>query len=284
MAQKGFVVYGDIEAVVSELEADKIAELFKGMLAYFNHGTDPGFEGVLKFVWIPIKQQMDRDRDKYEKKCERMQKNAEARWKEKQSHEADANRSDSMQVERNTNTKTKTKTNTDTDTNTNTMADETAESLSLSLIKKLNNESGARFRPTADFVSRIRELLGAGYTKADMMRVIEAKVLEWKDDPKMRGYLRPKTLFGDKFEDYVLAPVPIDVQEKEARESEISELEKELRKIQVDIAVLEEQVSQVRCGRALGFGGKDLEGLELEKAVKEQRAEWIDKRLERLRE
>ena len=118
--QRGFIVYGDIQDVLTELDDQQTAQLFRGMVDYFVSGKDPKFTGVLKFVFIPIKQQMDRNADKYEKKCEKMRENANKRWNNAKAFngmQLDAN-------DANTNTKTKTdtkiKTDTDTTTTTNT--------------------------------------------------------------------------------------------------------------------------------------------------------------------
>ena len=78
--QKGFVVYGDYKAVIDELDDEQAGKLFRGMLNYFVDGEDPNFTDVLKFVFIPIKQQMDRDGCKYQKKCERNRANINKRW------------------------------------------------------------------------------------------------------------------------------------------------------------------------------------------------------------
>lgn len=110
--QKGFIVYGDIQAVIKELTDEQVAQLFRGMVDYFVDGTEPDFTGVLKFVFIPIKQQMDRNAEKYEEKCEKMRENAKKRW-------GNANESKSMQLDANdantkTNKNTKTKKGKDT--------------------------------------------------------------------------------------------------------------------------------------------------------------------------
>ena len=121
--QKGFIVYGDIKAVIDELDDGQVAQLFRGMVEYFINGREPKFSGILKFVFIPIKQQMDRDADKYVQKCEKMRENANKRWNDMQK---DAIASKSMQMmqkhanDANTNTKTNTDTKTDTDTTTTT--------------------------------------------------------------------------------------------------------------------------------------------------------------------
>ena len=51
--------------------------------------------------------------------------------------------------------------------------------------------------------TRILELMQDGYTADDLKAVIDLKAAEWKGDPKMHRYLRPSTLFGDKFQRYL---------------------------------------------------------------------------------
>lgn len=112
--QKGFIVYGDIQPVLKELDDDQVAQLFRGMVDYFVDGKEPAFTGILKFVFIPIRQQMDRNAEKYEKKCEKMRENAQKRWgktEESKSMQLDAN-------DANTNKDINTKTKKGKDTNT----------------------------------------------------------------------------------------------------------------------------------------------------------------------
>lgn len=120
--QKGFIVYGDIGAVVDELSDEQAGQLFRGMIEYFAEGKEPEFTGVLKFVFIPIKQQMDRDSEKYDKKCEKMRANANKRW-QNDANASKSNQLDANDANTNTNTNTNTKTDTDTDTTTKTNTD-----------------------------------------------------------------------------------------------------------------------------------------------------------------
>jgi len=124
--QKGFVVYGDIHAVVDELTDEQTGKLFKGMITYFATGKVPKFDGVLKYVWIPIRQQMDRDKEKYDAKCEKNREKIQKYW---DGVKANTNEYNSIQMytnatntNTNTNTNTKTDTKTKTTTNTNTNA------------------------------------------------------------------------------------------------------------------------------------------------------------------
>lgn len=117
--QKGFIVYGDIKPVVDRLSDEEAGQLLRGMLNYFVDGKPPKFDGVLEFVFIPIKQQMDRNAIKYESKCEKMRANANKRWQK-------TNEYNGMQLhanDANTNTDTNTKTDIDTDTTTTTKTD-----------------------------------------------------------------------------------------------------------------------------------------------------------------
>ena len=118
--QKGFVIYGDVQAVVDELNDEQAGKLFRAMLAYFATGKAPKFEGVLKYVWIPIKQQMDRDKAKYDAKCEKNRQNIKDYWERIKENERIRTYTNATNTKTNTNTDTDTKTNTDTDTTTNT--------------------------------------------------------------------------------------------------------------------------------------------------------------------
>lgn len=75
------------------------------------------------------------------------------------------------------------------------------------VIDYLNNLAGTNYRTTS---KKSRELIKArineGYTLEDFKVVIEKKTREWINDNKMKGYLRPETLFGTKFEGYLNQP------------------------------------------------------------------------------
>ena len=49
-------------------------------------------------------------------------------------------------------------------------------------------------------LARIRQ---SGRTMADVTAVVQSKLEEWGDDPKMAQYIRPSTLFGQRFEEYL---------------------------------------------------------------------------------
>lgn len=74
------------------------------------------------------------------------------------------------------------------------------------IVAYLNAKAKTRYRASSDATARlINARLADGFTVADFKKVIDNKVAEWKDDGKMRNYLRPETLFGTKFESYLNA-------------------------------------------------------------------------------
>lgn len=117
--QKGFVVYGDVQAVVDELNDEQTGKLFKAMINYFATGKAPRFDGILKYVWIPIRQQMDRDKEKYDAKCEKNRQNIKDYWERTKENERIRTNTTATNTKTNTNTDTKTNTDTTTTTNTN---------------------------------------------------------------------------------------------------------------------------------------------------------------------
>lgn len=300
--QKGFVVYGDIEETLDALTDEQAAKLFRGMVKYFNTGEDPNFSGVLKLAFIPIRQQMDRDVNKYEKKCQRNRENIQKYWNKVKAEKDSDNtteyeriRSNTNEYEKirsntiatNTNTKTKTNTNKDTNTktNTNTMPEETGDPSSLSslLISHLNETAGTNYNVTAAVTERVAELLNAGYTEADMKRVIDSKVSEWKGSDKMRGYLRPRTLFGDKFEEYASAPVPMEVEKNQEQRELVTRLKRQRSEKAEDLASIVRSLEDLRNSSGGIRGNPDeWQRLKDQEALTEDAISHIDARLEKL--
>lgn len=250
--QKGFVVYGDIEESLNELTDEQVAKLFRGMVSYFNTGKEPKFSGLMKMAFIPIRQQMDRDTDKYEKKCEKNRESIQRYWDKVK---ADTNEYERIRTNTNVyerippntnvaNTNTNTNTNKDKDTNTNTMSAETdASSLSGFLIGYLNDKTGSGYEVDGATIGRVQTLIDSGYTPDQMRTVIDKKVDEWYGDSKMRTYLRPSTLFGDKFGEYLAAPISLSAERQQKAEEDRAALERSLTEKRQTLSVLKESLS-----------------------------------------
>ena len=74
------------------------------------------------------------------------------------------------------------------------------------IIKFLNEKAGKSFRTNnASTLRIINARLNEGYSEEDFKLVINSKVKEWKNDSKMKEYLRPSTLFNaTNFENYLV--------------------------------------------------------------------------------
>lgn len=81
--------------------------------------------------------------------------------------------------------------------------EEYVKHLTKALIEYLNEKVERSFKPTNEkTISLIRARLRDGFREKDFLDVIETKCEEWLDT-EMEKYLRPETLFGTKFENYV---------------------------------------------------------------------------------
>jgi uncharacterized phage protein (TIGR02220 family) len=72
------------------------------------------------------------------------------------------------------------------------------------IIGHLNHCSGSTFKhDTPSTQALIKARYRQGFTFDDFMTVISYKCEKWKTDPEMAPFMRPKTLFSDKFESYL---------------------------------------------------------------------------------
>jgi len=79
------------------------------------------------------------------------------------------------------------------------------------VVEYLNQVLGTKYSPrTKTTKALVRARQNEGRTLDDFKTVIDKKVAQWKDDPKMAEFLRPETLFGSKFESYLNTPTKKD--------------------------------------------------------------------------
>ena len=96
-------------------------------------------------------------------------------------------------------------TDTDTDTDTDkTYCQEKIPDAEIAL-ENLNAVCWKKFRPTKTNLKNINARLKEKYTLEDLAIVAEHKSFTWAKDPRMREYLRPQTLYSEKFESYLQA-------------------------------------------------------------------------------
>lgn len=73
------------------------------------------------------------------------------------------------------------------------------------IVDHLNAKVGSRYTTkNKQLRGYVHARLGEGFTVGDFLTVIDNKVAKWGDDPKMRDFLRPSTLFAPShFEEYL---------------------------------------------------------------------------------
>lgn len=238
--QKGFIVYGNHEEILDRLTDEEAGKLLKAMTKYFNHGTEPKFDGALEFVWIPIRQQMDANAEKYEAKCQKNKESIQKYWDKVKN-----NTNEYERIRTNTNA-----TNIDIDIDMDIDKGVEIESvpdaglLSFDLIQYLNEKTGSDYKADLSNAKRVQSLLDAGYSPDQLRSVIDKKVDEWYGDSKMRSYLRPSTLFGDKFGEYLAAPISVTAEKQQKANLERASLEDQLNEKRKALAYMKDSLKE----------------------------------------
>lgn len=75
MDKNSFLFYLDYEEQFNLLSDEQIGQLMRAIIKYEKTKKEPNLDGMLKMAFSFIKTQLDRDREKYEKKCEKNKEN-----------------------------------------------------------------------------------------------------------------------------------------------------------------------------------------------------------------
>lgn len=76
MDKNSFLIYLDYEEQFNLLTDEEVGQLMRAIIKYEKTGIVPELEGMLKMAFSFIKTQLDRDREKYNKRCEQNKENA----------------------------------------------------------------------------------------------------------------------------------------------------------------------------------------------------------------
>lgn len=72
------------------------------------------------------------------------------------------------------------------------------------IIDYLNEKANTKYRSSGSKTKLlIKARVNDGFNLDDFKKVIDTKTSQWLNDPKMKKFLRPETLFGTKFEGYL---------------------------------------------------------------------------------
>lgn len=78
--------------------------------------------------------------------------------------------------------------------------------ISGNVIDYLNDKKTSKipFKKTHSNLKEIEARIKEKFTMDDFKMVTDYKISEWKDNPKMKKYIRPVTLYGTKFNQYLV--------------------------------------------------------------------------------
>ena len=75
-----FILYLDQKEIFGMLEDEEAGQLIKAIFEYEETGQMPKLDKSLRIAFIPIKNSLDRNKEKYQKVIERNKQNIEKRW------------------------------------------------------------------------------------------------------------------------------------------------------------------------------------------------------------
>ena len=225
--RESFVFYRSFYESFKKFPKKERLQLFEAVCAYALDGIEPeDIPGMAEVVFTLLKPQLDANLRKYENGL-------------KGGRPSKPNRNQ---------TETKPKPNDNVNDNVNVNENDNVNEpgfpflSSSSILNHLNEATGSSYQLDQETADRIAELKAEGYREEDFIRVIDSKATEWLDEPKMRRYLRPSTLFGPKFREYAGAPEPIEAIEEKRAEAERDELIRERDDLKGEYSAVDTQI------------------------------------------
>ena len=94
-----FILYTSYYAIIEGLTDEQLGQLTRALFIYARDGEVIKLEPVVRMAFSFIKDNIDRNADKYQKKCERNRENIRKRWEKKHSEDT-TERSDTTEYER----------------------------------------------------------------------------------------------------------------------------------------------------------------------------------------
>ena len=256
MAKDSTIFYqGQVDICRRHLDAEQFGRLMGALFDLAGDGEPEVDDDIaLAFEFMALQQNIDRA--KYERICERNRLNAKKGGAPKGNQNARKTTQNNRSVEKQPNAKKNNPNDNENDNDNDNDNDnenesglnpDSAPSLSSSMVDYLNKKTGSNYRATKSVTERIGSLVADGYTAEDMARVIDLKVSEWGGSEKMRQYLRPSTLFGEKFEEYVQQPDPPEVEESRRAEKELAALDEKRLVAKEVLGRLEKEVKGIEA-------------------------------------
>lgn len=209
-----FLLKRNQKEVFDELTNEEAGKLIKGIFNYVATG-ESNLKGSLKAIFIPIKNDIDRNEEKYQRIIERNRENGKNGGRPKKNEdleETQKTQSDILETQGNPKKPDACHISYITNHISSNLGKDKGvigeeEKPFKAIVEHLNKRTGSNYKHTTESTrQKINARLNEGYNLDDFIVVIDKKCVEWMNTD-MQKYLRPETLFGTKFESYLNAPV-----------------------------------------------------------------------------
>lgn len=185
--KESFILYTEQKEVFENLSDEDAGKLIKGIFEHAT-GNQPEFNNLLKLVFIPIRQQLDRNAQKYLETKEKRRVAGAKGGKQKVANQANANFAKQNQAKKADND------NVNVNVNVNAINN---------IILSLNTQSGFNYKMVQSNINLIKARL-KDYSEEELLQMVQYKCNEWRNNEEFKKYLRPATLFNStKCEMYV---------------------------------------------------------------------------------
>lgn len=144
MAKKdSFVLYTDQKAVIDKLSNEQAGKLIKAIYTYVETEQLPKLDMTLDLVITPFITTIDRDKQKYIKKCNENKNNANKRWNKKNTNVCDCIQTNTNYADSDSDTDSVSDNDTDSDNNNSDVVSDSCVDGLQEIIDFYNNNIGA---------------------------------------------------------------------------------------------------------------------------------------------
>lgn len=209
-----FVFYSSYYEAISEFDEKTQLQIFKAVCEYALNGNIPELSGVSKAIFALIKPTIDANEKRYNngKKGGRPKKNNDSENQKPMVLNSKTNGFENQKPNVNDNVNVNVTVNDNLNVNGNENDTKSGKPDRTSskhpeeyekIISYLNQKANTNYKASTKKTQQlINARLAEGYKTDDFFTVIDKKCAEWLNTD-MEKFLRPETLFGNKFEGYL---------------------------------------------------------------------------------
>lgn len=138
-----FILYTDQKAVIDKLSNEQAGQLIKAIYSYVDTGQLPELNMTLDLVITPFITTLDRDKQKYAKKCIENKNNASKRWSKKNANAYDCIQTDTNYADSDTDNDSVSDSDNESDNNNSDVVSDSCVDGLQEIIEFYNNNIGS---------------------------------------------------------------------------------------------------------------------------------------------